>query len=222
MGAKTWMIAYCDGDPAAILRGKPALDREAGAAALAQLFPEDRFIEGPDGNLGHTNPADDRAYVAVFPGLTIVADGQLGIDYPSMLDQRFIDFAQGRGIYLHCMHSVVDWFAFAIWKNGQLVRAMSVSPDSGIMEDIGDKLAWEAPFWAGERPAVDPADMEEGEEPYPLPFHPLEMAEVALKNMYGYVLEGELEPGLVEPEDIPLMRFTRDKAPRKAAWWKFW
>ena len=46
------------------------------------------------------------------------------------------------------MHSVVDWLAFAKWKNGELVRSLSLSPDSGILEDIGLRLPFEEPFWS--------------------------------------------------------------------------
>ena len=214
MGAKTWLIMYADGDPKEILRTRPQLDRTASAAVAAQLFPADRFTEAPDGSLAFACPPDNTLMVACFPGLTIVADGSLGIDYPSRLDRRFIDHAAGRKIYLHCMHSVVDWFAFAVWEKGQLRRALSLSPDSGIMEDEGERLPFEAPYWSGQRPAVDP---EEDPAGYPLPFHPLEMGEDTLKALFGYNLEGEIDPTQVDPQTIRMMVFARKKA-----WWKLW
>ena len=48
-------------------------------------------------------------------------------------------------------HSVVDWCAFALWREGKLVRSTSVSPDGGVREDIGDKLPFEVPYWNGSR-----------------------------------------------------------------------
>ncbi|MFD4655933.1 DUF6928 family protein [Kitasatospora sp. NPDC058444] len=54
---------------------------------------------------------------------------------------------------LHAMHSVVDWLAFGVWEDGRLVRSLSLSPDSGIIEDIGEPLSFEVPSWARERPA---------------------------------------------------------------------
>jgi hypothetical protein len=44
------------------------------------------------------------------------------------------------------MHSVVDWFAYAQWINGKFVRSPSLSPDNGILEDIGQRLPFEEPF----------------------------------------------------------------------------
>jgi len=49
---------------------------------------------------------------------------------------------------------------------GVLQRALTLSPDSGVIEDIGFRLPFEEPSWAGEHPAADP---EEDESVYP--FH---------------------------------------------------
>lgn len=215
MGAKTWLLMYADGDPADILRSGPTLDREASAALLPQLFPGARFIAEGDDNLCFACPRGDDVLVGCFPGLTIIAAGELAIDYPSQTDRRFLDFALGRTVYIHLMHSVVDWFAYAVWKDGQWLRSLSVSPDSGIMEDIGERRAFEIPFWSGERPAVDP---EEDPDDYPLPFHPLDMGEAALEDLFGYRVEGEINPALLDPQTIPLLAFKAVKKP----WWKLW
>ena len=110
------------------------------------------------------------------------------------------------------MHSVVDWLAFAKWNNRNLVRSLSLSPDSGILEDIGQRLAFEEPFWSGQHPATDDEDAD-----YPFPFHPLELGEVALKEFFGYQLEGFGDSGLFEPESIPLVKYKR-----KRSMWKMW
>jgi hypothetical protein len=112
------------------------------------------------------------------------------------------------------MHSAVDWFAFAIWERGELVRSLSLSPEYGVMEDIGQHLPFEAPYWAGELPVK----VEEDEVPYPFPFHPLELGEAVLKDQFGYQLEGYVDPSLLEPESIPLLRYRR----ARSAWWKLW
>jgi hypothetical protein len=134
------------------------------------------------------------------------------------------------------MHSVVDWFACAIWEGGKLVRALSLSPDSGILEDIGPRRPFEEPYWAGKHPVGDPDD---GENAYPLPFHPLELGEEALLDFFGYQLEGVVDDTQLDAEEIVLMRFKRSKkspAPEagsaggpqgeqgagKKAWWQIW
>jgi hypothetical protein len=53
-------------------------------------------------------------------------------------------------------------------------------------------------------------DVDEDEPPYPFPFHPLELAEAALSEFFGYQLEGIFDATLEEPESVPLMRYRRD------------
>ena len=59
--------------------------------------------------------------------------------------RRFLEGAGAKTVYLHAMHSVVDWFAFAVWHGQKVRRSLSLSPDSGVMEDIGSPL----PFMRG-------------------------------------------------------------------------
>lgn len=213
MGAKTWMLVICDGNPREILKSKPVLDREATAALAKTLYPSEKLQPLEDGSLFDTSPPDNVLVIGAYPSLTIIAAKEFGIDHPSRLPARFLEAAQGRSVYLHAMHSVVDWFAFAVWKDGQLQRSLSLAPDNGIIEDIGGKLAFELPYWAGQHPAVDP---DEDPADYPLVFHPLELGEAALLEFFGYQMEGMVDDWDLMPEDVTLMRFTRSKS-----WWKF-
>jgi hypothetical protein len=215
MGAKTWMLVLADSNAREALAAKPLLDRDATAKLAATLFPGEKHELIGDGDLSYTCPPAKELHIGCFPGVSIVAAKEFGIDYPSRLPQKFIA-AGGNGVVtLHAMHSVVDWFAYAVWVNGKLVRSLSLSPDSGILEDIGQRLPFEAPYWSGKHPAVD---SDEEEDAYPFPFHPLELGEEALKACFGYQLEGFIDPALLEPESIPLLRYKRSRP----AWWKFW
>lgn len=214
MGAKTWMLMYAEGDPAEILRSRPVLDRVASEALLAQLFPGKRYKAADDLTLAQACPSGRNILVGCFPGLSIVAADELAIDTPSQLDQRFLDIAAGRTVYLHIMYSVVDWFAYAIWKDGKWQRSLSVAPDGGVLEELGERRPFEAAYWAGAYPAIDPDDDEPST--YPLPFHPLDLGEAALEALFGYQLEGDNGPSLLDPESIPLMAF------KPVSWWRFW
>ena len=62
---------------------------------------------------------------------------------------------------------------------------------------------------------------------YPLPFHPLELGEEALREFFGFQLEGLVDETLLEPEDIVMLCFDDPgKAPKAAGstrpWWRFW
>jgi len=207
------MLVYADGNAREALHRRPRLDRNTTAAFLAALFPDEKLTPLDDGDLSFTCPPDNEIHAGCFDGAAVVAASEFGADYPSRLPQRFIG-ARGGTLTLHAMHSVVDWFAYAQWVDGTLVRSLSLSPDSGVLEDIGAKLTFEEPYWAGRHPAVD------GDEPdgaYPFPFHPLELGEAALAALFGYHLEGPIDPSLLEPETIALARYKRSRSR-----WKFW
>jgi hypothetical protein len=142
-----------------------------------------------------------------------VAAKEFAIDYPSKLPQRYIDAGGNGAVYLHAMISTVDWFAYAQWTNGRLVRSLSVCPDSGVMEDIGRRFPFEEPYWSGRYPATDDDDAPNA---YPLPFHPLDLGEAALRQLFGYQLEGFVDPALLEPESVPLVKYKRSSR------WKLW
>lgn len=214
MGAKTWMLVYADGDPRQTLQGKPSLDVEASFRLATSLFPGDRLSQIGNGDLSSTAPPDDEIHIGHFSTVAVVAAREFGIDHPSRIDERFLTHAPFPDAYLHAMHSVVDWFAFAQWKNGRIVRSLSLSPDSGILENIGQPLDFEQPYWAGEHPAIDP---EEDDSSYPFAFHPLELGDAALLAMFGYQLEGDVSDMPVEPESIQLLQLKRSRS-----WWKFW
>jgi hypothetical protein len=208
VGAKTWMLVHADENPAAAVRGGQ-LNRDSTLQLAKSLFPKDKLAPIGDGDLSYTCPPDDELHAGCFQGVSVMAAKEFGIDYPSKLPVSFI---RGHGaVYLHAMHSVVDWFAFAIWNNGQLVRSLSLSPDSGILEDLGGRLPFEEPFWLGQHPAVD------GEDKYPFQFHPLELGEAALKEFFGYQLEGPIDRSLLEPESVPLIKYKRSRSQ-----WKLW
>ncbi|MEZ4269320.1 MAG: hypothetical protein R3F39_23425, partial [Myxococcota bacterium] len=121
----------------------------------------------------------------------------------------------------------VDWFAFSLWEHGELRRSLSLSSDDGVMEDVGAPLPFELPFWAGERP-LEGDDTDD----YPLPFHPLELAEAAQRYAFGFVTEGTMMDDDPEADALVLTGFsvqsvspsasTPPSGAPKAPWWKFW
>ena len=204
MGAKTWMLVYADSSAREALRTKPQLDRQSTQRLATALFPREILDCVGDCDLSHTSPPDNELHIGCFPGVSVIAAKEFGIDYPSMLPRKFIAAGGPGTVTLHAMHSVVDWFALARWTNGKLVRSLSLSPDSGILEDVGKRLPFEEPYWSGEHPADD----EEAEEdPYPFPFHPLELGEAALRELFGYQLEGYIDNSLLDPFSVPLVRY---------------
>ena len=214
MGAKTCMLVYASGDPRATLRNKPSLDVDGSLRLAASLFPGKTFTQLGPGDLSSTNPPGDEIHLGLFAGIAVVAASDFAIDHPSRLPSRFLELAPFDTVYLHAMHSVVDWFAFAKWERGHLIRSLSLSPDGGLLEDFGSKLPFEEPYWSGAYPAVDP---DEDPTSYPFPFHPLELGEAALRALFGYQLEGYIDSSLLEPESVELIRLKESRR-----WWRLW
>ncbi|MGQ4383293.1 DUF6928 family protein [Streptomyces sp. SAS_270] len=208
MGAKTGLLVYADGEVPRLLRQVGTADLARTSAMMRRLYPgwEIEPCEGTDLSDG-VYPPKGTAYAASWPGVDVIGDQRVMIDFPSQLPEHLVAASAGRRLVLHVMHSVVDWLAFAVWENGHLLRSLSLSPDRGIIENFGDPLAFELPYWAGDRPAdVIPWPGEE-EKPYPLPFHPLELGEDALRALCGFVQEGVPEPDDLDAGSIALHGF---------------
>lgn len=213
MGAKTWMVVYSNGDVPSIWGKEPKQINDRYTEILSALFPNKKFNKLENGNLAFTCPQDHNVQIADFGDLIIVATSAVAIDNPSKIPRQYLEFANFKYTYVFAMHSVVDWFAFAIWENGNLIRSLSLSPDSGIIEDIGAHLSFEEEYWDNKHPAVDPEDEE---DTYPLPFHPLDFGENTLLQLMGYQYEGIESLNKVDPEIITMQCF------REKNWWKFW
>lgn len=204
MGAKDSLICYADAgtDVGRVLGEHRGLDRAATDALVGRLFADCSVEPAADGTLGDdANPGPESVYAAVWPGASVVCTSRVALDRPSELAAPFLAEGAGRTVAVHAMHSVVDWFAYALWSpDGRLLRSLSVGADVEVMEDLGERLPFEQPYWAGEHPATDDGD-------YPLPFHPLELGEAALDHLVGVVFEGHPGPGRpdpVDPFDVPL------------------
>ena len=220
MGAKCWLLAYSPGNAADLLREKPPLDPAATDALLARLFPGDVHEARGRVDLLEALPRSGERCAGVFGDVALVMDDAFALDNLSRLDRGLIDAGGAGRVTAICMHSVVDWAAVAVWENGTLRRALSLSPDAGIIEDVGERMDFEAPYWAGEHPAIDPEDEDPDEPGYPFPFHPLDLGEAALASLIGYQIEGVVGAAPLDFGDVELVDYVVSAA--KKPWWKIW
>jgi hypothetical protein len=105
MGAKTWMLVYAVTNAREALKASPQLDRDATLQLASALFPGERLEPIGDGTLSYTCPPDDELHIGCFPGVSVVAAKEFGIDYPSKLPHAFIEPRRSGTIYLHAMHT---------------------------------------------------------------------------------------------------------------------
>jgi uncharacterized protein DUF6928 len=236
MGAKTALLAFADGDLRPVLRAAArsgeapstsAGDPSAGAAVeeLVRVVHPGYDVHPVAGAtlLGGVYPDDDVTYATVLPGATILCDRRFGVRRPSELPAHLIRAGAGRRIILHSMHSVSDWLGFAVWEDGMLIRSLSLSTNDGVVENIGEPFNFERPFWAGQHPTSGWPD----QGSHPVPFHPLELGEVFLRAVFGFIVEGHPEPDDVDADEVLLRGFRvsdpsgTEQAAREAAYENF-
>lgn len=200
LGAKTALLAYASKDLTESLRQAREFDAAATRALVAATHPGWEGTASSNADLlSGCYPPEGTVYAGSFPGIDIMCDRDV-MDYlPSEFPARYLDAASGRRVILHAMHSVTDTFVYAIWENGSLIRSLGLSPGDGIMENIGDPLPFEEPYWADEHPVGGG---------YPLPFHPLELGgDAALRALFGFVIEGLGQPTDIDAESVKLAGF---------------
>lgn len=200
MGSKAAVVVFVEAEPERVFRDSVVIDR-AKSQRLAEMA------------LGATSheagllaldlavwPDSGMVCAASLPEYEVVCSRELARRQPSELTEWISQVASGRDAYAVFMHSAEDWGAFAIWSDGRLVRSLSVSPDSGVIEDVGERLAFEVPFWEGEH------SVRSGVE-YSLPFHPIDFGNEALREFFGFILEGHEDESSVDPEEVEIPAF---------------
>jgi hypothetical protein len=96
--------------------------------------------------------------------------------------------------------SVDDSFAYAVWNDDELVRSLSVSLPRRIIEDIGQPLEFERPFRAARQAFID-------RHPGALGFHPLDVAQQAMRFLFGFALEGTPQPDDIDAGQISMLGY---------------
>lgn len=213
MGAKAWMLVYSNGDIPARWSTNPAPDKHLDRELLRALFPDKKFTELESKTLADCYPDSGVVQIANLGDMVIVATDKVALDNPSKISAHLTQYKNYPYTYAFAMHSVVDWFAFAVWHKGQLQRALSVSPDSGIIEDLGEHFPFEMDYWAGKHSDLE-ATEELGENA--LQYHPLEFGEAVFLHFLGYQFEGADADFSVDPFSVSMHCY------KAKPWWQFW
>lgn len=171
------------------------------AELVAALFPRTAYAPTGTGSLASEGfPPRWELSVGSCGRGTLLATRDAALFNPTKLHGRYLKGALGSEVWLLTQQSTYDMFALGRWSEGTLVRSISVNPVGKVWESIGTPEPFELPFWAGKRPAPSG---------YPLPFHPLEMAEEAFRSVLGVQLEGTADPLLLHADELALETFTR-------------
>ncbi|THV42224.1 DUF6928 family protein [Glycomyces buryatensis] len=201
MGAKAGLVYLGEGLPSAVLqtdfRPDPARSAELAGTVLGGPVRTNGVRALTEGGVW---PERGTICVAAWEEFALIGYHEICPDRPSEIGTWIKAVSPTGSAYGVFMHSVVDFGAFAVWEAGELRRSVSLSADSGIMEDIGTRYSFEAPFWAGDRGLAHAPD-------YPLPFHPLDLAEEALLAFFGFGIERSSSMFTIDADSIVLPAF---------------
>ncbi|WP_436850216.1 DUF6928 family protein [Streptomyces monashensis] len=199
MGSKAAVLVLTDERPERLFQDISGLDRSKSLDLAAE------FLEGTPRQSGILPldlgvwPEDGTACVASFPRFDVICSRKIARDHPSDIASEAARLAGMRNAYAICMESSRDWVSILAWSPAGVIRAVSLSPGEGVIEDAGQRLPFEDPFWEGRHPVQS--------ERYRLPFHPIDLGNEALRHFFGFVLEGAEDDLCVDPEEVEIPVF---------------
>lgn len=186
-------------DQQSIDLGRPT-DRDL-SEVVHILFPRTPYVDVGQVALDEAAfPGRGSLSVGTFEGGLLLGTQDAHLYNPTKLASRYLKPSLGSKVTLLTQRPLNDMFAYGRWERGQLIRSISVNPVGRVWESIGTPEPFESPFWAGQRAAAPN---------YPLPFHPLDMGDAALRDVLRLHVEGLPEPGLIDISSVLLHRFER-------------
>jgi hypothetical protein len=147
VGSRTALLVFADGAVAPALRRAGAANAAATVELVRRAFPGYAITREPDDDSPDwAYPPADITVAGALSDVDIVVDQRFMVERPSRLPEHLIELGRGRRAILHVMHSGSSWFAYGIWDDCRLVRALSVTSADGFLEDIGEPLPAELSY----------------------------------------------------------------------------
>lgn len=200
--ATLWFVDVSEPKGILAIVGRPD---EAASRAIAERVLGGPVAGRPESLARAADPLPGHVYVAAYGGLTVVTHQSLRVDRPSELAESWWDLLPAQRAFLLVSDPSRAIGGFAIRADGQLKRSFSAHPVD-ILEDEGLPELFEGPFWAGAHPLT----YADGVTPDPraLPFHPMEFAEQANREMLGFRYTHPLDPTDLDPTRIQVIDFV--------------
>ncbi|GMA30932.1 DUF6928 family protein [Litorihabitans aurantiacus] len=124
---------------------RPALP-EAADAVIGALFPRTPYRRAGEGALGGAGiPPRQEPWVGVFDGGALLATRDAFLYDPRILHARYLRFEAWPDVHLIASQSSTNMFAYGRWRDGELVRSVSVNPVAGVRNVTGVRQDFEVP-----------------------------------------------------------------------------
>jgi hypothetical protein len=194
MRLRTAMVVYADDEVVHALRAAPVLDRPATRDLVGRLFAGQQLQEiGAALLVDGVNPPDDVVYAGSFGTVDIVCSWRLVDGAPSARAGDLLAATRRRSMYLHVVRCDGEDCAFALWRDGVLLRSLRVAPDCAVPEESGERLPFEQAYWQSSDRAAE--------------HRPVDLGRRALHELFGFVRAGDGKVDGVDPEVIPLVGY---------------
>lgn len=107
-------------------------------AIMRELFPRTAYRRTGEQPLSAAaRPAKERPFVGAFAGGDLIATTDAHLYDPGILHRRYLKRPDLPDVQLLTSDSVRDMFAYGRWRNGELVRCLSVNATAGVWKDHG-------------------------------------------------------------------------------------
>ncbi|GAA1072153.1 DUF6928 family protein [Tsukamurella spumae] len=200
--ATLWFIDVAEPKGILAIAGRPD---EAASRVIAEQVLGGPVAGRPESLARAAAPLPGHVYVAAWGGLTVVAHEGLRVDRPSELDDSWWNLLPAHRTFLLVADPERAVGGFALRSDGAPKRTFAAHPVD-ILEDEGLPERFEGPFWAGAHPLT----YAEGAVPDPraLPFHPMEFAEQANREILGFRYTHPLDATDLDPARIQVIDFV--------------
>ncbi|GHH13191.1 DUF6928 family protein [Streptomyces lanatus] len=200
MGSKVSVLAFARQAPREMLHPELVDDAPSSRRLVERILP-DQGMEpvGPVTLDEALWPLPGIACAGSFEGLELITSLDLRERRPSDLSEGIHRWGVDRNAFAVFMDSIVGWAAFAMWDRGRLRRSVSISLEEGVIEDEGVRFEFEHAYWS--RPVGAG-----------LGFHPIELGNEALREFFGFVLEGRWDQHCIDPEEISVTQYSAQNA----------
>ncbi|GAA0317724.1 hypothetical protein NE235_06375 [Actinoallomurus spadix] len=199
-----WSIALACAsvdDPVQAFRQGLVPDPDAAADLARRLYPESAILESGDTVLDFALwPYEDELFIGAYGDALVVCDRRLYDvdDQARTLADQIAAALPGSTCGVLVLHSVVSGCWFRWYAGDRPRRDVFVTAEDGVVVDLGERLAAEAPFWK----AID-----EGAPDVPLPFDYEEFGlALAREHLFGGGLTERRDDGFL-PLELSLRRF---------------
>ena len=211
MGSKCNLIVLADGIPKATIASDAAPDPIRTVSALREFFPGVDFQPTGDTELDDVWPSRGELHACVIDDVFMIADQDIEWFEPTDEISKRLHAPRA---YLFGMHSVSDWGGFVMLEDGRVRRYVNLTCDDGVIDDVGEPLEFEVPYWSGEHDDLEEEGYDDheqdGYDDATLRFHPIDFVNAGLRHLVGVQTEGLVgDPQLLDLKQARFLRYAK-------------